>query len=127
MHDEAQAAYEWCVGQFAGERAQRLDAMRQQPLTARLETGLRRLLVQRHPHATLPEGDRRGGACRTAADDHDVDDPIVQERGVPVGGFPLAQDVLLEADRVGERVHREGVLGSALGSEEVDLRTERRH
>ena len=64
---------------------------------------------------------------RPAADDHHVDDPIVQETRVLVGGFPLVQDVLLEAHRVGERVHREGVLGSALGSEEVDLRTERRH
>ena len=64
---------------------------------------------------------------RPAADDHHVDDPVVQKTRVPVGGFPLVQNVLLEAHRVGEGVHREGVLGSALGSEEVDLRTERRH
>ena len=37
------------------------------------------------------------------------------------------EDVILEADRIGERVHRERMLGGAGGAEEVDLGAEREH
>ena len=65
-----------------------------------------------------------GGA---AADDDDVQCAVLGERVVLVRGLPLLQHVLLQTDGVGERVHRERVLRSAGGAEEVDLGAEPEH
>ncbi len=74
-------------------------------------------------------GDRAGAfhPGRPAADDDDVERAVLDQARVLVGRFPLPEHVLLQADRVGERVHREGVLGGALGPEERDLRAEPDH
>ena len=73
---------------------------------------------------------QRAGALhsgRAAADDDDVERTVLGQRLVLVRGFPSREDVLLEAHRIGERVHRERVLGGTGGSEEVDLGAEREH
>ena len=46
---------------------------------------------------------------------------VLDQRRVAVGRLPSPQNVLLEAHRVVQRVHREGVLGRALDAEEGDL------
>ena len=58
---------------------------------------------------------------RAAAHDDDVERAVLDEGRVAVGLLPAAEDVILQAHRIGERVHRERVLGCALGAEEVDL------
>ena len=73
---------------------------------------------------------QRAGALdprRAAADDDDVERSVVHQRRVSVRRPPRAQDVLLEAHGVGQRVHRERVLRGALGSEEGDLGADREH
>ena len=74
-------------------------------------------------------GESAGGldARRTAADDHDVEDAVLDERRIAIGSLPVAQDVLLEAHGVRQRVHREGVLLAAVRAEEIDIRAERQH
>jgi hypothetical protein len=46
-------------------------------------------------------------------------------RGVAVAGLPELQDVVLQANRVGQGVHREGVLGRARDAEELGAGAER--
>ena len=92
-------------------------------------------VLLRHVRVVLGEGvvvelGQRAGALDpgwAAADDDDVECAVLGERVVLVRRLPLLQYVLLEADGVGERVHRERVLGSAGGAEEVDLGAEREH
>ena len=89
----------------------------------------------RHARVILGEAlavelDQRAGALdsrRPAAYDDDVERPVFHQRRIPVGRLPGAQDVLLEAHGVGQRVHRERVLGSAGRSEEGDLGSEGEH
>ena len=71
-------------------------------------------------------GDRAGGLDpgRPSADDDDVQGAVRDEARVPVGGLPALEQVILEADGVRQRVHREGVLRRPLGPEEVDLGAE---
>ena len=69
------------------------------------------------------------GACRldsgrAPAHDDDVEGAVRDEARIAVRGLPPLEDVILEPDCVGERVHREGVLDRALGAEEVDLGAE---
>ena len=79
--------------------------------------------------AAIELGDRAGAlhAGRAAADDDDVEGAVVDEARVLVRRLPPLQQVLLEADGIGQRVHRERVLGRTLGPEEVDLGAEREH
>ena len=75
---------------------------------------------------TVELGDRAGGLDpgRPPADDDDVQRAVLDEARVAVGGLPALEQVVLEADGVRQRVHRERVLGGALGPEEVDLGAE---
>ena len=74
-------------------------------------------------------GDRAGAfdPGRPAADDDDVERAVLDQARVLVGRFPPPEHVLLQPDRVGEGVHREGVLGGPLGPEERDLCAEPEH
>ena len=88
-----------------------------------------------HVRVVLGEGvvvqlGQRAGALHpggAAADDDDVQRAVLGERVVLVRGLPLLQHVVLQTDGVGERVHRERVLRSAGGAEEVDLGAEPEH
>ena len=60
-------------------------------------------------------------ACRSSADHDDMERTVLSQLRVLVRCFPLAEDVLLEADRIGQRVHRKRVLWRAFGSEEIHL------
>ena len=59
-------------------------------------------------------GDRAGrlDSGRPAADDDDVQRAVLDQARVAVGGLPALEQVVLEADRVRQRVHRERVLGA---------------
>ena len=60
--------------------------------------------------------------ARWPASHHDDRQSSVVDEGIVlVGCLPAVEDVILEPDRVGQRVHRERVLGGALRSEEVHL------
>ena len=74
-------------------------------------------------------GDRPGAfdAGRPAADDDDVERAVLDQARVLVGRLPPPEHVLLQPDRVGEGVHRKGVLGGPLGPEERDLCAEPEH
>ncbi len=71
--------------------------------------------------AAVQLGQRPGAldARGPAADDDHVERPVGDERGVAVRRLPLPQDVVLHPHRVGERVHREAVLGRPLHPEEL--------
>ena len=92
-------------------------------------------MLRRHVRVVLGEvvvvelGQRAGAlhSGRPAADDDDVQRAVLGERLVLVRRLPLGEHVLLQADGVGERVHRERVLRRAGGAEEVDLGAEREH
>ena len=83
-----------------------------------------RVVLAEEAGVELSEGSGGLDARRAPADDDDVQRPVVDQRRILVRGLPQAQDLVLEPDRVGERVQREGVLGGALDAEEVDLRAE---
>ena len=72
----------------------------------------------------LGDGSRRLDAGRPASDHDDVQRAVVDERAVLVRRLPALEDVVLEPDRVRQRVHRKRVLGGALRPEEVHLRPE---
>ena len=92
-------------------------------------------VLLRHVRVVLGEGavvelGQRAGTLDpgwAAADDDDMQSAVRGNRFVLVGRLPLLQHVFLEADGVGERVHRECVLGRAGGAEEVDLGAEREY
>ena len=73
--------------------------------------------------APVELGDRAGrlDPGRAAAHDDDVESAVLDQARVPVGGLPALEQVVLEVNRVRQRVHREGVLRRAGGAEEVDL------
>ncbi len=75
----------------------------------------------------LGDRSRRLDAGRPASDDDDRQGAVVDERRVLVGGLPAPEDVVLEPDRVGQRVHRKRVLRGPARAEEVHLRPEREH
>ena len=75
----------------------------------------------------LGEGSRRLDAGRPASDHDDRQRTVVGELAVLVGRLPALEDVVLELDRVRQRVHGKRVLGSALRPEEVHLRPEGEH
>ena len=72
---------------------------------------------------------RAGGldAGRPAAHDDDVQRAVLHEARVLVHGIPSLEQVIPEAQRVRQRVHRVGVLGRAFCSEEVDFRPQSEH
>src|SRR4029079_18722034 len=74
-------------------------------------------------------GERSGrlDAGRSAAYDDDVERAVVDESAVLVGRLPTLDDMVLELDRIRQRVHGKRVLSSALRPEEVHLRPEREH
>ena len=53
--------------------------------------------------------------------------PSSSERRIAIGSLPVAQDVILEAHGVRQRVHREGVLLASVRAEEIDIRAECQH
>jgi hypothetical protein len=59
-----------------------------------------------------------------AADDDDVQGAVLDQRRFAIGRFPGLQDMVLQADRVGERVQRKGMFLRSLDTEEVDLGAE---
>jgi hypothetical protein len=63
-------------------------------------------------------------AGRTPAHDDDVQGPVVDQLSIPVRTLPRAQHVVLEPNRVGQRVEGEAVFFGAFDAEEVDLRAE---
>jgi hypothetical protein len=75
----------------------------------------------------LSEGAGALHARRPSADDHDVERAVSCKLVVLVRSLPLLEHMPLEADRVGQGVHRERVVGRPLGAEEVHLRPERQH
>ena len=79
--------------------------------------------------AAIELGQRPGAldAGRPAPDDHDVQRAVVDQGWVPIRRLPLLQDVLSDAHRVGQRVHREGVLLRTFDPEEVDASAQREH
>jgi len=66
-------------------------------------------------------------ARRAAADDDDVERAVLDDARVAVGRLPALEQVVLQMDRVRQRVHRERVLGRAVRAEEVHLRAEAQH
>ena len=74
-------------------------------------------------------GERAGAlhAGRAGADDDDVERPVLDQVRVAIRRRPALEHVLLQAHGVGQRVHREGVLGGAGDPEEVDGRPEPEH
>jgi hypothetical protein len=66
-------------------------------------------------------------ACRSSADHDDMERTVLGQFRVLICRFPLAEDVFLDADRIGQRVHRKRVLWRAFGSEEIHLGAERQH
>ena len=91
---------------------------------ARLLLRERRIVAREHRPVEL--GDRPGGLHpgRSPADDDDVERAVVHQARVVVGGLPPLEQVILQATRVRQRVHRKRVLGRAVGPEEVDLGAE---
>src|SRR5690606_33506240 len=61
-------------------------------------------------------------AGRAAAHDHEREGAVVDDRRVGVGGLEPSEDVVAQADRVGQDVQRETVLGDAGCAEVVDGR-----
>ena len=64
---------------------------------------------------------------RPAAHDDDVERAVLDQARVLVGRLPPPEHVLFQADRVGQRVHGERVLGGTLRPEERDLGAEPEH
>ncbi len=85
-----------------------------------LGLGDRELWIVLREVAAIELGQRpdRLDAGRPAADDHDVQRPGIDQRGIAVRGLPPAKDVCLQPHRIVQRVHGEGVLGGALHPEE---------
>ena len=83
-----------------------------------------RVVAGEVPAVELGERARRLDAGRAAPDHDDVQGAVRDDARIPVGRLPALEQVILEPDRVREGVHREGVLGRALGAEEVDLGAE---
>ena len=67
---------------------------------------------------TARPGRRRPRPGRAAADDHERQGAVVDERPVGVGGLEPLEHVVAQRDGVGERVQRERVLGRAVDAEE---------
>ena len=72
----------------------------------------------------LGQSSRRLDAGRSASDHDDRQRTVVDELAVLVRRLPALEDVVLELDRVRQRVHGKRVLVGALRPEEVHLRPE---
>jgi hypothetical protein len=80
-------------------------------------------------HAVVELGNRpcRLDAGGPTADHDDIQCTVLRECRLPVDSLPPLEDVVLQADGVGQRVQRKRVLARSLHTEEVDLCAEREH
>src|SRR5690348_9105200 len=74
-------------------------------------------------------GERAGrlDARGPSPDDDDVQRAVLDQARIAVGRLPALEDVVLEPDRVRQRVHRERMLGRSRGAEVVDLGADSEH
>jgi hypothetical protein len=83
-----------------------------------------RIVLREVAPVELCEGAGRLDAGRPAADHDHVESTVLDQAWIAVCGLPALEQVVLEVDRMGKRVHREGVIGCAGGAEVVDLGAE---
>ena len=80
------------------------------------------VVLGEHVAVELGHRARRFDARRAASHDDDIERTVLDEARILVRRLPALEHVFLEAYGIRQGVHREGVLGCALGPEEGHLR-----